>query len=181
MQVQCTTKSQHQAMESRRVEAAEEEELRAVQRGGLQVRPLKHSQVFVVTQSGVSAPCSINRRHTERTGGGGRVSICPGFSSVLSKRRPLADIDAHCNNRNYSTTHQTAPNAQHLYAWLHEFRSQTCSLTPTSMTNHVILEPKLMITPPNISMGLRKTERSQWIWATPGAEMLKVALMKSNL
>lgn len=41
-----------------------------------------------------------------------------------------------------STTHRTAPNAQHHYAWLHEFPSQTCSLTPTFMTNHVILEPK---------------------------------------
>lgn len=62
MQVQCTTKSQHQAMESRRVEAEEEEEEeRAVQRGGLRVRPLNHSQVFVVTQSGVSVQSSINR------------------------------------------------------------------------------------------------------------------------
>lgn len=64
MQVQCTTKSQHQAMESRRVEAVvkvEEEEERAVQRGGLPTRPLNHSQMFVVAQSGVSVHSFISR------------------------------------------------------------------------------------------------------------------------
>lgn len=43
MQVQCTTKSRHQAMESRRVEAVVEEEESAVQRGGLPARTLNHS------------------------------------------------------------------------------------------------------------------------------------------
>lgn len=65
MQVQCTTRSRHQAMESRRVEAVEEEEEEeeesAIQRGGRPARPPHHSQVSVVTQSGVSVQSSVSR------------------------------------------------------------------------------------------------------------------------
>lgn len=123
MQVQCTTKSQHQAMESRRVEAAEEEEEeRAVQRGGLRVRPLNHSQVFVVTQSGVSVQSSINRvewccesdfRFLRGWGWGEGVNLTRIQLSSVSTQHPLADINAHCNHRNYASPQLTGLHQMH--------------------------------------------------------------------
>lgn len=51
----------------------EVEEGSAVQRGGLPARPLNLSQVFVMTQSGVSVQSSISRRDS------GAVSLTLGF------------------------------------------------------------------------------------------------------
>lgn len=68
-----------------RVEAVveeEEEEESAVQRGGLPARPLNHSQVCVVTQSGVSVQSSISRWDSDA------VSLTLGFWDQASLWRP---------------------------------------------------------------------------------------------
>lgn len=95
---------------------------RAVQRGGLRVRPLNHSQVFVVTQSGVSVQSSINRvewccesdfRLLRSWGWGGGVNLTRIQLSSVSTRHPLADINAHCNHRNYASPQVTGLHQMH--------------------------------------------------------------------
>lgn len=109
-------------MESRRVEAVvevEEEEERAVEGGGLPARPLNHSQVFVVTQSGVSVQSSISRwdsgascesDFTVLRGRGVWLGVILKASFQLCSVdpwRPLADLQARCIHKLFhsSTTH----------------------------------------------------------------------------